>query len=41
MPAATLSGTTTSKTDTSFMPGFAFIYHPSGVPLPITSPCSR
>jgi long-chain fatty acid transport protein len=29
MPAATLSGTTTSKTDTSFMPGFAFIYHPS------------
>lgn len=30
MPGATLSGTTQSKTDTSFMPGFAFIYHPSG-----------
>ena len=30
MPGATLSGTTASKTDTSFMPGFAFIYHPSG-----------
>jgi long-chain fatty acid transport protein len=30
MPGATLSGTTTSKTDTAFMPGFAFIYHPSG-----------
>ena len=30
MPGATLSGTTTSKTDTSFMPGIAFIWHPSG-----------
>ena len=30
MPGATLTGTTTSKTDTSFMPGIAFIYHPSG-----------
>ncbi len=30
MPQATLSGTTVSKTDLSFMPGFAFIYHPSG-----------
>jgi long-chain fatty acid transport protein len=30
VPGATLSGTTTSKTDTSFMPGIAFIYHPAG-----------
>ena len=30
MPGGTLSGTTTSKTDTSFMPGIAFVYHPSG-----------
>lgn len=30
MPGATLTGTTTSKTDTAFMPGIAFIYHPSG-----------
>jgi hypothetical protein len=30
MPGVTLSGTTASKTDTSFMPGFAFIYHRSG-----------
>src|SRR5206468_2159713 len=30
MPGAILSGTTVSKTDTSFMPGIAFIYHPSG-----------
>ena len=30
MPGATLSGTTVSKTNTSFMPGFAFVYHPSG-----------
>jgi long-chain fatty acid transport protein len=30
MPGATLSGTTESETHTSFMPGIAFIYHPSG-----------
>ena len=30
MPAATLSGTTVSKRNMSFMPGFAFIYHPTG-----------
>lgn len=30
MPAATLSGTTESKRDMSIIPGFAFIYHPSG-----------
>jgi long-chain fatty acid transport protein len=30
MPGGTLSGTTTSKTDTAFMPGIAFIYHPTG-----------
>ena len=30
MPGATLSGTTVSKTDTSFMPGFAFVYHRPG-----------
>jgi long-chain fatty acid transport protein len=30
MPGATLSGTTESETHTAFMPGFAFIYHPSG-----------
>jgi lysozyme family protein len=30
MPGATLSGTTVSKTDTSLMPGLAFIYHPNG-----------
>lgn len=30
MPGATLSGTTVSKTDTSLMPGFSFIYHRSG-----------
>ncbi len=29
-PAATLSGTTVSHTDTAFMPGLAFIYHPQG-----------
>ena len=28
MPGATLSGTTESKRDMSFMPGLAFIYHP-------------
>ncbi len=28
MPGATLSGTTVSHTDTSFMPGMAFVYHP-------------
>jgi long-chain fatty acid transport protein len=32
MPGATLSGTTVSHTDTSFMPGFAFIYHRVGSP---------
>src|SRR5579863_8041381 len=30
MPGATLSGTTVSKRDMSFMPGFAFIYHRLG-----------
>lgn len=30
MPQATISGTTVSKTDMSFMPGFAFVYHPTG-----------
>lgn len=30
MPSATLSGTTISKRDLAFMPGFAFIYHPTG-----------
>jgi long-chain fatty acid transport protein len=30
MPGATLQGTTVSKTDAAFMPGIAFIYHPSG-----------
>lgn len=30
VPAATLSGTTVSHTDTSLMPGLAFIYHPEG-----------
>lgn len=30
VPGATLSGTTVSHTDTSFMPGLAFIYHRSG-----------
>lgn len=30
MPAVTLSGTTVSHRDTSFMPGFAFIYHRPG-----------
>lgn len=30
MPSATLSGTTVSKRDLAFMPGFAFIYHPTG-----------
>lgn len=30
MPGGTLSGTTESKTDTSFMPGIAFVYHRSG-----------
>jgi long-chain fatty acid transport protein len=30
MPEATLSGTTVSKRDMSFMPGFAFIYHRPG-----------
>jgi long-chain fatty acid transport protein len=30
MPGATLSGTTESKRDMSFMPGFAFIYHRAG-----------
>ncbi len=30
VPPATLSGTTVSHTDTSFMPGLAFIYHPDG-----------
>jgi long-chain fatty acid transport protein len=30
MPGANLSGTTVSKTNTSFMPGIAFVYHPSG-----------
>lgn len=29
MPPVTLSGVTQSKRNTSFMPGFAFIYHPS------------
>lgn len=32
MPAGTLSGTTVSHTDTSLMPGFAFIYHRVGSP---------
>jgi long-chain fatty acid transport protein len=32
MPGATLSGTTVSHTDTSFMPGFAFIYRRLGSP---------
>jgi long-chain fatty acid transport protein len=30
MPGMTLSGTTESKTDMSFMPGLAFVYHPAG-----------
>ena len=30
MPGATLSGTTVSKRDISFMPGFAFVYHRLG-----------
>lgn len=30
IPAGTLSGTTVSKRDLAFMPGFAFIYHPAG-----------
>ncbi len=30
MPSATLSGTTVSKRDMAFMPGFAFIYHRAG-----------
>ena len=30
MPGATLSGTTVSHTNTSFMPGLAFVYHPQG-----------
>jgi long-chain fatty acid transport protein len=30
MPGATLSGTTVSHRDMSFMPGLAFIYHPEG-----------
>jgi long-chain fatty acid transport protein len=30
MPGVTLSGTTVSKTDVSFMPGFAFVYHRTG-----------
>ncbi len=30
IPGATLSGTTVSHTDTSFMPGLAFVYHPQG-----------
>jgi len=30
MPGATLSGTTESKQNLSLMPGFAFIYHPTG-----------
>ena len=30
MPSATLSGTTVSHRNTSFMPGLAFIYHPDG-----------
>lgn len=30
MPSATLSGTTVSRRDMAFMPGFAFIYHPTG-----------
>ncbi len=30
MPAATLSGTTVSHRNTSFMPGLAFVYHPEG-----------
>ena len=32
MPGATLSGTTISRTDMSFMPGVAFIYHRNGSP---------
>jgi long-chain fatty acid transport protein len=32
MPAATLSGTTESHRDMSFMPGFAFVYHRLGSP---------
>jgi long-chain fatty acid transport protein len=32
MPSATLSGTTVSRTDTSLMPGFSFIYHRAGSP---------
>ncbi len=30
MPAVTLTGTTVSKRDMSFMPGFAFVYHRPG-----------
>jgi long-chain fatty acid transport protein len=30
MPSATLSGTTDSRSNFSLMPGFAFVYHPSG-----------
>lgn len=30
IPPVTLSGTTESHTNTSFMPGLAFIYHPAG-----------
>lgn len=30
MPGVSLNGTTISRIDTSFMPGIAFIYHPSG-----------
>lgn len=32
MPGATLSGTTVSHRDLSFMPGFAFVYHRLGSP---------
>jgi long-chain fatty acid transport protein len=32
MPAATLSGTTTSHRDMSLMPGFSFVYHRPGSP---------
>lgn len=32
MPSATLTGTTVSHTDTSFMPGFSFVYHRLGSP---------
>ncbi len=30
IPPVTLSGTTVSHTDTAFMPGLAFVYHPAG-----------